>query len=118
MQTILIVDDEFGVVEVLLRALEDEGFRVIAAANGKHALELFAHEPIDLVIADFMMPLMDGASLGKRLQENAAWALIPFVMTSALPEAAVRKRFSGYAAFLRKPFLASKLTDVVRALLQ
>ena len=117
MQTILIVDDEFGVVDVLVRALEDEGYRVVVAANGKHALERLLENKVDLVIADFMMPIMDGATLGRTMKSSDSLAAIPFVMTSALPEAAVAQRFSGYAVFLRKPFLASTLLDTVRSLL-
>jgi CheY-like chemotaxis protein len=116
-QTILIVDDEFGVVDVLVKALEDEGYRVVVAANGRHALDRLAESKIDLVIADFMMPIMDGASLGRAMKADGAMGSIPFVMTSALPEAAVAKRFADYATFLRKPFLASTLIDLVRSLL-
>ena len=62
-QTILVVDDEFGVVEVLTAALEDEGYRVMAAANGRHGLERLAENRPDLVIVDFMMPILDGAAM-------------------------------------------------------
>lgn len=117
MQTILIVDDEFGVVDVLVKALEDEGYRAVVAANGKHALDRLAENKVDLVISDFMMPIMDGASLGKVMKADPAYSAIPFVMTSALPENAVARRFSDYARFLRKPFLASTLMDVIRSLL-
>jgi CheY-like chemotaxis protein len=116
-QTILIVDDEFGVVDVLVKALEDEGYRVVIAANGKHALDRLAENKVDLVIADFMMPIMDGATLGRTMKSNGAWSEIPFLMTSALPESAIAKRFDGYELFLRKPFLASTLIDSIRTLL-
>lgn len=117
MQTILIVDDEFGVVDVLVKALEDEGYRAVVAANGKHALDRLADNKVDLVISDFMMPILDGANLGKAMKANPSYADIPFVMTSALPESAVARRFNQYSVFLRKPFLASALLDVIRSLL-
>jgi CheY-like chemotaxis protein len=116
-QTILIVDDEFGVVDVLVKALEDEGYRVVVAANGKHALDRLNESKVDVVIADFMMPIMDGATLGRTMRSMDGFSKIPFVLTSALPEKAVAKRFDAYAAFLRKPFLASTLIDTVRTLL-
>jgi len=61
-ETILIVDDEFGIAEFLTDLLVDKGYRVITAANGKQALARIAEEKPDLVLLDFMMPVMDGAA--------------------------------------------------------
>jgi CheY-like chemotaxis protein len=115
--TILVVDDEFGVVEVLTAALEDEGFRVVSAANGRHGLERLAEHPPDLVILDFMMPILDGPGMAQAMKANAAYANIPIVMTSAVAENALRERFQGYQAFLRKPFRADSLIRLVRSIL-
>lgn len=90
---------------------------MIVAANGRHALERLLNHPIDLVVADFMMPIMDGATLGRTMRSTESLAGIPFGMTSTLPEAAVAQRFAGYAAFLRKPFSASTPLETVRTLL-
>lgn len=117
MQTILVVDDELGAIEVVATALEDEGFRVLSAANGRHGLEKLTEGPVDLAVIDFMMPLVDGATLGKEMKANPAFRNIPIIMMSAVGESVVRERFDGYTAFLRKPFRLSALIDTVRRVL-
>ncbi len=117
MQTILVVDDEFGAVEVLATALEDAGYRVVSAANGRLGLERLADNQIDLAIVDFMMPLMDGAQMARAMRENPALRGIPILMVSAVGETQLRKRFDAYQAFLRKPFGIPILVETVRKLL-
>ena len=110
MALILVVDDEFGVATLLKDVLEDEGHRVVLASNGKEALEKAAAARPDLVLTDFMMPVMDGAGLLKALAADAEFKTVPVVVMSSMPEAAVMERCSGYAIFLRKPF---KIYDAV-----
>jgi CheY-like chemotaxis protein len=116
-QTILVVDDEFGATEVVTTALEDEGFRVLSAANGRHGLQRLGEGSVNLAVIDFMMPLLDGTSMARAMKENPAYAHIPIIMMSAVGEAVVRERFDGYTAFLRKPFRISALIDTVRRVL-
>jgi CheY-like chemotaxis protein len=116
-QTILVVDDELGAIEVVATSLEDEGYRVLSAANGRHGLEKLAEGPVDLAVIDFMMPLLDGAGLGRAMKEDPALRHIPIIMMSAVGESLVRARFDGYSAFLRKPFRISALIDTVRRVL-
>ena len=91
MQTILVIDDELGAIEVLVAALEDEGYRVLSAANGRHGLESLAVNPVDLVIVDFMMPLLDGAAMCTAMKANPALAHLPIIMMSAVSEQLVHK---------------------------
>jgi CheY-like chemotaxis protein len=116
-QTILVIDDEFGAVEVLTAALEDEGYRVLSAANGRLGLDRLAEGRVDLVIVDFMMPLMDGARMGRAMKEDAALRDIPIILMSAVSEAQVRERFDGYDLFLRKPFRIPALLQAIRKVL-
>ena len=118
MRTVLVVDDEFGTVEVLVAALEDAGYRVLTAANGRRGLERLEENKPDLVISDFMMPLMDGAAMVAAMRENPSFRDIPVIMMSAAPEAALRKHLDGYAAFLRKPFRIAVLLDVILSVLE
>lgn len=118
MRTVLVVDDEFGTVEVLVAALEDAGFRVLTAPNGRRALERLEENKPDLVISDFMMPLMDGAAMVGAMRANPSFRDIPVVMMSAAPEAALRKHLDGYVAFLRKPFRIPSLLEIVRSVLE
>jgi CheY-like chemotaxis protein len=117
-KTILLVEDEFGIAGALTLLLEDEGYRVFSAANGRQALARMADFTPDLIVTDFMMPLMDGAALGQALRDNPTWQNIPILMMSAVPETAVRERFDGYTAFLRKPFTMPGFFLLVTRLLQ
>ena len=117
MQTILVIDDELGATEVLVAALEDEGYRVLCAGNGRHGLDCLQGTPVDLVILDYMMPLMDGAAMGKAMKADPVLARIPIIMMSAVSEPQLRSHFADYTAFLRKPFRASALIELVRKVL-
>jgi len=115
--TILVVDDELGAIEIVATALEDEGYRVLTAANGRHGLEKLGEGSVDLVVVDLMMPLLDGAAMGRAMLQDPALNKIPIILMSAVGESMVRERFDGYAAFLRKPFRVSALLDTVRRVL-
>jgi CheY-like chemotaxis protein len=104
MKTIVVIDDEFGLADVLAATLSEVGFRVHTAANGVQGLEVMAENPPDLVILDFMMPLLDGPGVLRAMRVDPRLSSVPVVMISAMPESAVRARCSGYVAFLRKPF--------------
>ena len=112
MATVLIVEDEFAIVDLLEMALADQGYRVLTAANGHQGLErLVAGPRPDLVIADYMMPVLNGAGLLRAMRETETHRNIPCIIMSAMPEANVRERIGGFAAFVRKPF---QLTAVVQ----
>jgi len=104
MKTIVVVDDEYGLADVLASTFFDIGYAVHTAANGVQGLEVMAEHPPDLVILDFTMPLLDGAGVLTAMRGNPVLSAVPVVMISAMPESVVCTRCSGYAAFLRKPF--------------
>ena len=118
MQTILVVEDEFGVADVLMATLEDEGYRVVLAANGRQGLELLQETRPALIIADYMMPIMDGAAMGRAVRATPGFEHTPIVMTSAVAEAPIRAHFSDFQAFLRKPFRTEELVELVGRLLK
>lgn len=104
MGTVLVVDDEFGVADLIDAVLTDEGHRVLTAANGRQGLELLAKESLDLVFLDYMMPVMDGAAVLRRIIDDPSWQSIPVVLMSSMPKSTVAERCSGYVTFMRKPF--------------
>jgi CheY-like chemotaxis protein len=110
MGTVLVVDDEFGVADLIDAVLTDEGHRVLTAANGRQGLELLTKEHPDLVFLDYMMPIMDGAAMMRRILDDPSWRSIPVVLMSSMPESTVAERCSGYATFMRKPF---KIGEVI-----
>jgi CheY-like chemotaxis protein len=118
MPTVLIVEDEYAIADLLEMALTDAGYDVQHAANGRQGLERLAEglRP-DLVITDYMMPILDGAGLLRAMRETKAQRDIPCIVMSSVPEANVRERIAGYAAFVRKPFrLAAVIQLVARVL--
>jgi CheY-like chemotaxis protein len=117
-RTVLVADDEFGILLVLEMALSDAGYRVITAGNGRQALELAAAEHPDLILMDWMMPIMDGPATAAALQADPALAKVPIVIMSGAPESSLRGRFNGYAAFLQKPFLDDQVLNVAKRVLK
>ena len=114
MKTILVVDDELGSAEVLSLILEEEGYRAFCAVNGALALSQARDVVPDLVIVDYMMPLMNGAEFARALREDARFAETKIIFNSGLPEVAIRDQFDGYDAFLRKPFKVETLLQLVQ----
>ena len=118
MQTVLVVDDEFGVAEVLQSILEDEGYRVVTAINGKQALLRLSEFTPDLIMLDYMMPIMDGTQTLAAIRKEPLFANIPIVMMSSLEEVSVRETCTAYNSFLRKPFRAMAVVKLVAQLLE
>jgi CheY-like chemotaxis protein len=116
-KTILIVDDELGIVEVLEFLLSDAGFSVKSALNGQDALAALEEGIPDLVILDYMMPILDGLAVIAAMRSNQKYSDIPVILTSALDEVAIRKRSDGFQAFLRKPYKTERLLEEISRLL-
>ncbi|WP_134494891.1 response regulator [Microvirga pakistanensis] len=116
MTTILVVDDEFLITDILVDALEEEGFRVLTASNGRKALEVLDKEVPALVVTDFMMPLMNGLELAQVIKSNPDWARIPVILLSGAQGAIARSHPELFAAVYDKPFrIENVLTAVIEA---
>ncbi|HET9452311.1 MAG TPA: response regulator [Aggregicoccus sp.] len=103
MTTVLVVDDEFDILEAVKGILELEGYRVLGASNGAQALSAMQQTLPDLVLADLMMPVMDGLELLKTMGADERLSQVPVVLMSAL-KPRVEQREYGWRAFLQKPF--------------
>ena len=106
-------DDEFGILLVLEMALSDAGYRVVTAGNGRQAVELARAEPPDLIILDWMMPVMDGPAAATAIRNDPVLKDVPVIFMSGASEASLRSRIDLYSAFLHKPFLDDELLAVV-----
>ncbi|MDI1476123.1 MULTISPECIES: response regulator [unclassified Polyangium] len=115
MKTILVVDDELDIVDVLSDLLTAEGYRVITASNGREGLARIAESRPDLVLLDRMMPVVDGAEMLRLMREDASLGGIPVVMMSAAEGRRLSQEL-GCAAFLKKPFDLGTLLDTVARL--
>jgi two-component system, OmpR family, response regulator MprA len=80
--TVLVVDDEPAIREVIATLLEDEGYRVRHAKDGFEALDAINGDQIDLIVSDVVMPRLDGASLVRKLRLRGH--LMPVVLMSAV----------------------------------
>lgn len=113
MRTVLVVDDEFGVAEVLEAILQDEGYRVVTAINGRQGLERAAETQPDLIMLDVMMPIMDGAATLAALRADSRFSHVPVILMSSLDEATASETCRGFQAFLRKPFRINQLLSLL-----
>jgi DNA-binding response OmpR family regulator len=104
--TALVVDDEFYIVDLLADILADEGFRVLRAYDGMSALAIAEETPVDLVVADIMMPKLDGIALALRLRQRDATIRI------VLMSAAVTQVPPGFE-FIAKPFDITELLEML-----
>ena len=107
---VLVADDDPAVLGLVAELLEDEGFAVNRAADGATALAAAEGNPPDLVVADVMMPRLDGLTLAQRLRERG----IPVLLMSAVIE---RLPAAGFA-LVAKPFDLDDLLAAVRRTLR
>lgn len=116
-RAILIVDDEFGLAEMLRDMLRDHGYDVTLAINGRLALDILGERPIDLVLTDMMMPVMDGSELATAMRNSELHRRIPIVMMTSLPSVGPQ-RDGLFDAILRKPFTPDLLLKTIRSCLE
>ena len=116
MSTIMIVEDDTQIRNVLSEVLEDEGYSTHGAANGSLALEALSTSRPDLIITDIMMPVMDGLRLCASLQADPATAGIPVMLMSASNNQHLAAGCR-CAAFLAKPFQITTVLDLVSTVL-
>lgn len=116
-RTIAVIDDEFGLAEAIAALLQDEGYRVVIATNGRQGLEVIREHSPDLVLLDFMMPLLDGGAVLRALCAQPPPHPPVIVMTAASQED-VRAACPAATAYLHKPFGAAALLRAVEAALR
>jgi CheY-like chemotaxis protein len=112
-RTVLLVEDDLDIRDVLQDVLESDGYDVIPAANGKQALDfLTLNDPpgADVVILDLMMPMISGWDVLRRMAEDPRLQSIPVIVVSAV---APEKPPRAYT-FIRKPFTLETLSTAVR----
>ena len=80
---VLVVDDEVHIVHVVAIKLRNNGYEPITAGNGQEAYDLACREKPDIIIADYMMPVMTGLELLEKLRENETTKNIPFILLTA-----------------------------------
>ncbi|MDE1179849.1 response regulator [Paraburkholderia sp.] len=117
MTTIVVVDDEALTTDVLSFLLEQEGYTVFTAQNGRKALDVIASVGPALVITDFMMPTMSGLELAQALKTHDELKSIPIILASAAQGSIARRHTDLFAAVLDKPLSPAMLIAAVKRLL-
>jgi CheY-like chemotaxis protein len=111
---ILVVEDSDPVRDLICLILEEDGYHVESASNGKEGLELFSTKHFDMVFTDLLMPVMSGSEMGekmKRINKN-----IPIVLVTAwlMEYTESELRSKGIDYIVKKPFSEDQLRQLVR----
>ena len=116
---ILVVDDSSTIRSVVIKALENAGFQVLSAENGRQALDLMEDQRPDLILSDIEMPVMSGIDLCRTVHKNEKLATIPYVVMSTKNDRAIMRRMLqwGAIAYLTKPFNVEQLVITIERLL-
>ncbi len=116
-QRILVVDDHEPLLVAIRGILEGEGYAVFTATNGARALQMMEEVYPNLIVADIMMPRMDGYGLYEAIRNQSEWVTIPFIFLTAKAEKADRLKGKDMGAedYLTKPFDPQELVVAVRS---
>ena len=119
-ETILFIEDEKNIVELVKYNLEQEGFRVLTAAKGNVGLETALKEKPALVLLDLMLPEMNGLEICKALKQNEKTRLIPIIMLTAKGTESdkIVGLELGADDYMTKPFSPRELVARIKAVLR
>jgi CheY-like chemotaxis protein len=113
---ILLVDDDSDLREALAELLVDEGFQVTQAANGQDALESLEEQKADLIVLDYMMPVMSGPEFRAQQRARPRLAAIPVLLLSAAKDCSDFEQMAP-DVIMKKPFKIPALLRSIRELL-
>ena len=119
-KSIVVIEDESDILEVLKYNLEREGYRVRTSRDGESGLQLVREENPDLVLLDLMLPSLDGIEICRRLREDTVTRSLPVIMLTAKGEESDVVLGLGVGAddYVTKPFSTGELTARIRAVLR
>ncbi len=119
-KTILVVDDEEDILELIRFNLAREGYRIVCAATGEEAVRQSELSGIDLIVLDLMLPGMDGLEVARRLKAGIQTRTIPIIMLTAKGEEAdiVAGLELGADDYITKPFSPRVLLARVKAVIR
>jgi DNA-binding response OmpR family regulator len=115
--TILVVEDDKEVNDLICKQLEKQGYKTIAAYDGEKALKIFFHQSIDLVILDIMLPLIDGIEVMTKIREKSNVSILILSAKSDEVDKVIGLRL-GADDYLAKPFSIRELVARTEAILR
>jgi DNA-binding response OmpR family regulator len=112
-KTVMIIDDEPSVGEMMSALLEAEGFQALVAYDGQDGLRQMDHEPVDLLLLDYMLPGMDGIEVLCEVRQK--WPLLPVILITAFGSPELRNRAGKFRVLdvVSKPFDTNKLMEQI-----
>ena len=117
MKNILVVDDDFGFVSFLHRRLEVEGYHVDGESGAEAALKRMRAKRPDLVVADVMMPGMDGFSFVREIRTDNGLKNTPIIIVTAHEELGEIFKVEGAQGVFSKPLATDKFVEKIRTLI-
>lgn len=116
METILLIEDNFYILDNLTEYLEMEGYKILVANNGKRGLEIAGESVPDLIICDVLMAEMDGYEVLRQLIDTAKTHEIPFIFSTSMSEKVNRAEALALGAdeYIVKPFASEDLLKIVK----
>ncbi|MEE9144798.1 MAG: response regulator [Candidatus Binatia bacterium] len=117
--TLMVVDDDPDLVEIVRITLEAKGFNVRCAYSGKHLFACLEELKPDLILLDIMMPQMDGLEVLTRLKGNPATASIPVILLTVKgePEDVIKGYERGADIYITKPFTSTEVLEAINLVL-
>ena len=115
---VLVIDDEPSVADALRVILEDEGFAVVVAANGRDGIEQARRAPFGVTITDLRLPDIDGLEVITAFREGGLGGAAILITSHGTPDILARARALGVAGVIAKPFLPSEILQLIDSALE
>ncbi len=116
MKNVMTVDDSSSMRQMVGFTLKDAGYSVVEAVNGQDALEKLTMSPVDLLLVDLNMPIMNGIDLIKNVRQDSRHKFTPIVMLTTESQDTKKKegKAAGATGWIVKPFKPEQLLAVVK----
>src|SRR5574337_982371 len=112
--SILVVDDEALTLRTISRALREEGYEVLLAESGEHALQVYSEQRPDLVLIDVVLPGIDGIEVLRQIKRQSPMVLVLMMSAYHVVERAVEAMKLGAYDYLVKPFHLADMVNTIR----
>jgi two-component system chemotaxis response regulator CheY len=119
-KTILIVDDSESIREIVSFTLANEGYNVLTGEDGQDALKHLDKDPLDLIITDLHMPVMNGIEFIKSVRSKSDYKTIPilFLTTESQTAKKMEAKEAGATGWIIKPFVPAKLIEAINKVIR
>jgi DNA-binding NtrC family response regulator len=115
---VLVIEDEPSVADALRVILEDKGFAVVVAANGRDGIEQALRAPFSVTVTDLRLPDMDGLEVIDAFREGVPGGAAILITSHSTPDISARARDLGAVGVISKPFLPSEILQLIAAALE